>query len=322
MKTVAAERGVVMGEKRDPWQRLGLSRRGREELFGYLCISPWLVNFLVFVVFSMGASLVISLFDTNLMNRTWFTGLGNFNELANDKLFWKALSNTAYYSFAMVPLGTAFALMIAMVLNQDIKAQGFFRTVYYLPSIVSGVAVSILWAWMYHPDYGLINSLLGNLGLFRIIPRIRWIYSEEWAIPSLVVMSVWGTGGAMLIFLAGLQSIPSALYEAATIDGAGAWRRFWNVTIPMLTPTIFFSIIMRIVGSFQIFTQAYVMTQGGPNNATLTMVLYIYNKAFLQFHFGYASALAWVLFAIILIFTLAIIRSSAIWVFYEGELKK
>jgi multiple sugar transport system permease protein len=133
---------------------------------------------------------------------------------------------------------------------------------------------------------------------------------------------VWGTGGAMLIFLAGLQGIPTALYEAATIDGAGAWRRFWNVTIPMLTPTIFFSIIMRIVGSFQIFTQAYVMTQGGPNNATLTMVLYIYNKAFLQFHFGYASALAWALFVVILIFTLLIIRSSDMWVYYEGELKK
>jgi multiple sugar transport system permease protein len=322
MKTVAVEGGVATGERVGLWRRLGLSRRQREELFAYLCISPWLINFVLLIVFSMGASFVISLFDTNLMNRTWFVGLDNFAELMDDKLFWKALVNTAYYSFTMVPVGTAFALMIAMILNQEVRAQGFFRTVYYLPSIVSGVAVAILWAWMYHPDYGLINSLLGNLGLFRIIPRIRWIHSEEWAIPSLVVMSVWGTGGAMLIFLAGLQSIPSALYEAATIDGAGAWRRFWNVTIPMLTPTILFSIIMRIVGSFQIFTQAFVMTEGGPNNATLTMVLYIYRKAFQQFHFGYASALAWVLFAVILIFTLLIIRSSDMWVYYEGELKK
>ncbi len=322
MKTVAVEGEVVRRERVGLWRRLSLSRRQKEELFAYVCISPWLINFVLLIVFSMGASLVISLFDTNLMNRTWYVGLRNFSDMVEDKLFWKALSNTAYYSFAMVPLGTAFALLIAMILNQDVRAQGFFRTVYYLPSIVSGIAVSILWAWMYHPDYGLINSILDNFGLFELIPRIRWIYSEEWAIPSLVVMSVWGTGGAMLIFLAGLQSIPTALYEAATIDGANAWRRFWAVTIPMLTPTIFFSIVMRIVGSFQIFTQAYVMTQGGPNNATLTMVLYIYNKAFLQFHFGYASALAWALFVVILLFTLLIIRSSEMWVYYEGELKK
>lgn len=322
MKTVAADSGVAVGGKTWLGRRVHLSRRAKEELFAYLCISPWLLNFVLFIAFSMAASFVIALFDTNLMNRTIFVGLDQFAELGRDKLASKAMINTAYYSFAMVPIGTAVALAIAMLLNQDIKAQGFFRTAYYLPSIVSGVAVSILWAWMYHPDYGLINSLLDSLGVYRFIPRIKWIFSEEWAIPSLVLMSTWGTGGAMLIFLAGLQSVPTALYEAATIDGAGAWRRFLNVTIPMLTPTIFFSIIMRIVGSFQIFTQALIMTEGGPNNATLTMVLYIYNKAFLQFHFGYASALAWALFAVILVFTLGIIRSSEMWVFYEGELKK
>jgi multiple sugar transport system permease protein len=321
-KPIAVE-GMGAGSGRAwPWQRFHLSRRAREELFAYVCISPWLINFIVFVVGAMVASFVFSLFDTNLMNKTWWAGLNNYTDMFEDKLFWKSLTNTAYYSFAMVPLGTAFAMFIALLLNQGIKVQGFFRTVYYLPSIVSGVAVSLLWAWMYHPDYGLINGLLDAIGLYHFIPRIRWIFSEEWAIPSLIIMSIWGTGGAMLIFLAGLQGIPTALYEAATIDGAGALRRFWNVTIPMLTPTILFSVIMRIIGSFQVFTQAYIMTKGGPNNATLTQVLYIYNKAFLQFHFGYASALAWALFVIILVFTLLVIRSSDVWVYYEGELKR
>jgi multiple sugar transport system permease protein len=233
----------------------------------------------------------------------------------------KSLVNTAYYSFAMVPLGTALALLIALLLNQDIRGRSIFRALYYVPSIVSGVVVSILWAWLYHPDQGLINSVLGFLGMWKIMDPPRWIYSETLAMPSLILMSLWGTGGSMLIFLAGLQGIPTALYEAAHIDGANAWHRFWNITIPMLTPTIFFSIIMRIIGSFQVFTQAFIMTQGGPNNATLTMVLYLYRKAFEQFRFGYASVLAWILFVVIMVFTLSVFRSSAMWVYYEAEIK-
>jgi len=321
MKTVAIGQPTTSGQlaRRKP----RLSPRQREELFAYLCISPWLINFVVFVAFAMIASLGISLFRTNLLNRTAYVGLENYREmLTNDKLFWKSLVNTAYYSFAMVPLGTAVALIIAMILNQDIKGQSFWRMVYYLPSIVSGVAVALLWAWLYHPDYGLINSLLDQMGVFRFIPRIKWIFAEATAIPSLIIMGIWGTGGAMLIFLAGLQSVPTALYEAATIDGANAWRRFWAVTLPMLTPTIFFSIIMRIIGSFQVFTLSYIMTDGGPNNATLTMVLYLYRKGFQQFKFGYSSALAWALFFVILALSLLVIRSSEMWVFYEGELKR
>jgi multiple sugar transport system permease protein len=312
---------MAQGRGHPRWQ-VRLSTRTKRELFAYLAVSPWLINFIFFILLSMLASLGISLFETNLLSRWDFVGLGNYQALAEDELFVQALINTAYYSLAMVPLGTAVALVIALILNQGIRFQGFFRTVYYVPSIVSGVAVSILWAWMYHPDFGLINSLFDLVGLYNVIPRIRWIYSEVWAMPSLIIMSLWGTGGAMLIFLAGLQSIPTALYEAATIDGAGGWKRFWNITLPMLTPTLLFSIIMRIIGSFQVFTQAYIMTQGGPSNATLTMVLLIFNKSFMQFRFGYASAIAWVLFIIILVFTLLVFRSSESWVYYEGRIAR
>jgi len=295
----------------------------REALAGYLFISPWILGFLVFTAGAMLASLGISMLKTDFLTHAEFVGLQQFQRIWQDTrhLTQKALINTAYYSFAMVPLGTGFALGIAVLLNQGIKGQSIWRLIYYLPSIVSGVAVSILWAWLYSPDLGLINSLLWRVGFYpHILSKpIRWIYSEEWAMPSLIIMAVWGSGGSMLIFLAGLRNIPTSLYEAAEIDGATSWQRFWNITIPMLSPTIFFSIVMRIIGSFQVFAQAFVMTQGGPNNATLTMVLYIYRKAFQQLHFGYASALAWVLFAIILLFTLVVVRSSDFWVYYAGE---
>lgn len=295
-----------------------LSPGKHEALIAYVCIAPWIIGFLVFTVGAMIASMGMSFFKTDLLTSTKFVGIDQYTKLIDDELALKSLFNTAYYSFVMVPLGTIIALMIAMMLNQGVKLQGLFRTIYYLPSIVSGVAVAVLWAWLYNPELGLINEVLSWFG----IQGPRWIYSATWAMPSMIIMSLWGAGGSMLIFLAGLQGIPTTLYEAATIDGAGPARRFWHVTVPLLTPTIFFSVILGMISSWQIFTQAYIMTSGGPNNATLTMVLYLYRKAFEQFHFGYASALAWVLFAIILIFTLLIFRSSEMWVFYESELKK
>ncbi len=197
-------------------------------------------------------------------------------------------------------------------------SMGLLRTLYYLPSIVSGVAVSILWLWIFSPQYGLLNYALSVIG----IQGPRWVYSEQWAIPAFVIMGAWHAGSNMLLYLAGLQGIPTSLYEAASIDGAGSLARFIFVTLPMLSPTIFFNLIMTLTGAFQVFTQSYVMTGGGPNNATLTVVLYLYRKGFQQLHFGYASAIAWVLFVIIMAFTLLVLRSSAVWVYYEGELKK
>lgn len=293
--------------------RRPLKRATREALYGYLTISPWIIGFLTFTLGPMVASIVISLYDTDFLTRWNFVGLRWYESLMTDVLVHRALINTAYYTFAVVPLSTVIALTIAVLLNQGIFAQGIWRTIYYLPSIVSGVAVALLWRWLYHPDIGLLNSILYRLG----IQGPRWLDSEEWAMPALIIMAGWGAGAAMLIFLAGLRGIPTELYEAASIDGAGAIRRFFSITLPLLTPTIFFNVVMNIIGSWQVFTQSFIMTNGGPNNATLTMVLYIYRKGFQQFYFGYAAALAWLLFIVILVFVLLAIRSANRWVHYE-----
>jgi multiple sugar transport system permease protein len=294
-----------------------MSQRMRDNIAGFLFISPWLLHFFVLIAFAMGYSLWISLNETDLF--TWkFIGLANFTRIWEDDLFWKSLRVTAYYTFTLVPLGIVIALSIALLMNQQVPFQGVWRTLYYLPSVVQGVAVAILWGYVLNPRFGLLNLALARLG----IEGPRWLFSETWAVPGFILMGLWGAGGAMLLYLAGLQGIPTALYEAAQIDGANSWHRFWYVTIPMLTPTIYFNLLINIIGSFQVFTQAYVLTQGGPNNATLTQVLYLYRKGFQDFQFGYASALAWVLFLIIMVFTILVVRSSDSWVHYEGEVKK
>jgi multiple sugar transport system permease protein len=192
------------------------------------------------------------------------------------------------------------------------------RTLYFLPSVTSGVAVALLWIWMFNPDYGLINSALALVG----IQGPGWIWTEEWALPGLVIVSLWGVGSSMLIYLAGLRGVPADLYEAASLDGAGPLRKFFAITLPMITPTLFYTLITGIIFSYQVFLNAYVLTSGGPNHATLTMVLYVYRKAFQEFAMGYASAVAWVLFMIILVFTVLIFRSSSSWVYYEGGLRQ
>jgi multiple sugar transport system permease protein len=249
---------------------------------------------------------------------TRFVGLANFQEMLKDKLVLQSLSVTIRYALGSIPLGVALSLAIALLLNQDFPGRSVWRMLYYLPSVVTGVAVAILWSWIFNPRIGLLNSALKTVG----IQGPKWIFSEQWAVPSLIIMSMWGVGGNMLLYLAGLQGIPTALYEAAKIDGANTVQRFRHITLPMLSPTIFFTLIMGVIGTFQFFTEPLVMTQGGPNNATLSVLLYIYRKSFQQLHFGYASLLAWMLFVIILICTLFVIRSSSIWVFYEGELRR
>jgi multiple sugar transport system permease protein len=295
------------------------SRQRRREIAGWLFVSPWVIGFLIFTAGAMLFSLGLTLFDTDLLTETRYIGLRNFVKLSQDTLFLKSLTVTAVYVVMAAPLQVAAALTIALMLNnKKMAAVGVWRTLYYMPSIVSGIAVSLLWMWMLNPDFGLFNYLLSLIG----IQGPRWVYSEQWAIPSFVLMGVWAAGSNMLLYLAGLQSIPTPLYEAASIDGAGSWRRFWNITIPMLSPTIFFNLVMTLIGAFQVFTQSFVITAGGPNNATLTIVLFLYRKGFEQLHFGYASAVAWVLFVIIMVFTLIVFRSSSAWVYYEGELRK
>jgi multiple sugar transport system permease protein len=282
-----------------------------------LFISPWLLHFFALIAFAMGYSLWISLNETDLF--TWkFIGLANFGRMFKDPLFWKSLRVTAYYTFTLVPLSVMISLAIALLMNQKVAWLGIWRTLYYLPAVVQGVAVALLWGYVLNPRFGLVNLGLKQIG----IEGPRWLYSESWAVPGFILMGLWAAGGAMLLYLAGLQGIPTALYEAASIDGANGWHRFIHVTVPMLTPTIYFNVLISIIASFQVFTQAYVLTQGGPNNATLTQVLYLYRKGFQDFQFGYASALAWALFLIIMVFTILVVRTSESWVHYEGELKR
>jgi multiple sugar transport system permease protein len=298
--------------------RLGLSQRAQEEIAAYIFLLPWLLGFIIFTAGAMLYSLGLSFFQSDLLSDTRFVGLGNYTRLLDDDLFKQSVRVTALFTFLTVPIGTILALAIAMMLNQKVVALGFWRTAYYLPAVVSGIAVALIWSWVLQPEYGLLNNFLASIG----IQGPRWFLSEETAIYGLVMAALWGTGTNMLLYLAGLQSIPTELHEAAKIDGANAWQGFWRVTLPLLTPTIFFNVIINIIGSFQAVETALILTDGGPNNATLTMVLYLYRNAFQLFKFGYASAIGWALFALVMVLAIIVIRSSDYWVHYEGGLRK
>ena len=294
-----------------------LSYERKEEIAGYLFILPWLVGFLIFQLGAMVVAFVMSLLKADFLSPPTFVGLRNSQNLLGDAVFFKALTNTALYAIGRMPFVIAIGLAIAMLLNRDRWGVRGMRTLYFLPSVTSGVAVALLWIWMFNPDYGLINAGLGLIG----IQGPGWIWTEEWALPGLVIVSLWGVGSSMLIYLAGLRGVPNELYEAASLDGATSLRKFFTITLPMITPTLFYTLITGIIFSYQVFLNAYILTNGGPNHATLTMVLYVYRKAFQEFAMGYASAVAWVLFMIILVFTLVIFRSSSSWVYYEGGLR-
>lgn len=297
----------------------GLTASKRDAIDGYLFILPWILGFLFFTIGPMLASLYFSFTDYSLLEPSKWIGARNYRELfTTDPKFGISLSVTFRYSIASVPLGMVLSLVVALLLNQKVPGIRFYRTAFYLPSLLGGVALTLIWMWVFSPAYGLLNAFLKLFGLQGPL----WFQSERWALPGLIIMSLWGIGGRMIIFLAGLQNIPDHLYEAAEMDGAGSFRRFWHVTIPMLTPTIFFNLVIGIIGSLQTFAQAFIATRGGPNNATLFYALYLYTNAFEYFEMGYASALAWILFAIILTLTLLVIRSSPMWVFYEGTLRK
>jgi multiple sugar transport system permease protein len=241
-------------------------------------------------------------------------GWANYRQLLLDPLVRQSLWNTGYYTFIGVPLNLAVALGAAMLLNGPIRFRSLFRTAFYLPAVIPAIANVVLWFWIFNPQVGLANQLLRLLGL----PTSQWIYSPATAKSSLIFMQLWATGNTMVIFLAGLQGIPQTLYEAAMIDGAGWWRRFRNITIPMLSPVILFNLVLGIIASFQVFSTAYLMTNGGPANSTLFTVLYIYRIGFERFQMGYASTVAWLLFVIILLFSLLQLRLSQAWVYYEG----
>jgi multiple sugar transport system permease protein len=297
------------------------TRRGRmerrEERAFYLFISPWIIGFILFSAGPVLGSFVISFTQWSMLSAPSWTGPTNYHRLVNDPLFWQALSNTLYFAVGSVGLGLILSLLLALLLNQQVKGMALFRTIFYLPSVCAGVAVAILWTTIFNPDFGLINSALRAVG----ITGPQWLADPSWAMPAMIVMSLWGVGGSMVIYLAGLQGIPVHLYEAAALDGAGPLRKFWHVTVPMMSPIIFFNLIVGIIGSFQAFVQMYVMTNGGPANATLVYLLYLYRTAFEDFDMGYASALAWVLFLILLAITLGQLVLAKRWVYYEGGLK-
>lgn len=281
---------------------------------GILFVSPWLIGFVVFTLYPIICSLYYSFTRFNIMGAPLWIGLDNFVELfTEDNLFWKALYNTLYYTVFSIPLGLVFSIILALLLNTEIRGMAFYRTVYYMPSIVPAVATAVLWRWLLNPQYGLINAVLRKVG----IGPIGWIADPKWSKPSLILMGLWTVGGSMVIYLAGLQDIPQHLYEAADIDGATNWYKAVNVTLPLLTPTILFNLIMGIISCFQYFTEAFVMTGGGPAHSTMFYSLYLYNNAFVYFKMGYASAMAWLLFVLALIVTVFTLKSSDSWVHYQ-----
>ena len=290
-------------------------RRG-ETVLAWAMVSPWLAGFLFLTAFPMVASLVLSFMDWDMLSAPEWVGLANYEKLFfTDPLALHSLKITVIFSLASIPLNIVFGLAIAMLLNTNIRGLSVFRTVYYLPAILSGVAVAILWQWIFSTEFGLLNTALRLFG----VEGPAWLGSKIWVIPAFVVMRLWSVGGGMVIYLAGLQAIPTDLYEAAEIDGANWWQRILRITLPMLSPTIFFQLITGVIFSMQIFTEIFIMTDGGPANSSLFYMLYLYREAFQYFKMGYASALAWVFFVAILLLTIILFATAKFWVYYEAE---
>lgn len=287
----------------------------KEERAGYLFLLPNLIGFFVFTLFPVGFSLVLSLCQWNLSNPIEFVGLSNFVEiLTRDEMFWKVLGNTLYYMILVIPIGFALALALALALNRGLKGTIAFRSIFFLPVVTSFIASAMIWTWLYNRDFGLINYFLWVMGL----PDVGWLNDPNMAMISIAIIALWhDTGYNMTIMLAGLQTVPSQLYEAAQIDGANAWQRFIKITLPMLSPTLFFMLVMAVIGTFQAFDLIFVLTGGGPLNSTRTIVAYIYSNGFSYFKMGYASALAWIMFLILFAFTWVQFKLQKDTVFYN-----
>lgn len=287
----------------------------RESLPFLAYASPWLIGLLVLLLIPIVASLYLSMTSWDILTPPKWVGLQNYRDIFNDPLFYKSMRVTLTYTIFSVPLGVIISLFVALLLNSNVRGVNLFRTIYYLPAVVSGSAVSLLWAWMFNPEFGLINNLLLKIG----IEGPKWIYDEVWVMPSLIIMSLWGIGGSIIMYLAGLQGIPTELYDAAKIDGAGWWQRLFHVTLPTMSPVLLFTTLTGMIGAMQTFTQAYVMTNGGPNHASLFYAFYIYSHAFSWHKMGKACALAWILFAVILVLSLAVLFLSRRFVYYESK---
>ncbi|TAN32355.1 sugar ABC transporter permease [bacterium] len=299
------------GRQRTWWWRSPRARR--QTLAAYVFLSPWITGFLIFIAYPIGATLYYSLTKYPILGDISWVGLKNYSVLLHDALFWQSLKVTTAYSLIAVPGSIALGYGIALLLNQKVRWVGVWRTLYFLPSIVPAIATAYLWSWILNPDYGLVNA-----GLFSLhLPRPEWFGSTTWVLPAFILMTLWGSGGNLVLYLAALQQVPTALYEAAHIDGAGAWNRFVHITVPMTSPVLLFTFLTGVIGSFQIFTAAYVITRGGPDNASLFYVVYLFRTGWQYFQMGYASALAWVLLVMMLVLTLITLRVSRRFVYYD-----
>ncbi|MBT2291226.1 sugar ABC transporter permease [Paenibacillus albidus] len=285
---------------------------------GYWFILPWLLGLVIFTLGPMVFSLVLSFSKWDVITGVesiQYVGLDNFQAIFHDELFYQSLKVTFIFALVSVPLFQVASILIAVLLNMRSRGMKFFRLIFFMPSVIPAVATSMMWVMIFNPEYGILNQALAWFG----IQGPAWLQDPDYALGALIVMGLWGIGNTIIIYLSGLQGVPEDLYEAGELDGAGPFRRFFSITLPLITPTVFFNLIMGIIGGFQYFTQAFVMTNGGPLNSTLFYNLYLYNKAFMEFDMGYASALSWILFLIIMVFTLLVIRSSSLWVYYQGD---
>jgi multiple sugar transport system permease protein len=283
---------------------------------GAAFLSPWLIGFFTFTALPIGLSLYYSFCDYELVSGPPVPrGLVNYATLVHDEVFWLALRNTLYYALLAIPCSLILSLGLALMLNARVGGQSVYRTIIFIPSLVPSVAAAMIWLWMFNQQGGLLNTALRYVG----IEGPGWIADPRWAMPSLALMALWGVGHTVVIYLAGLQDVPTELYEAAEIDGAGMWRRLWNVTLPMLSPVIFFNLIMAIIGALQVFERPLIMTQGGPVRATYVFTYYLYDNAFKYLRMGYASAMAWIQLLMILALTGLAFWSSKRWVHYQGK---
>jgi multiple sugar transport system permease protein len=294
----------------------GMQRR--ETIQFYMFISPWLIGFLVFFLYPLLSSLYYSFTRYEIGGRPMWIGLRNYVDMFTDPRYLNSIKVTFIFALVSVPLITAVSLGLALILSQQLRGINIFRSIYFMPSVMPMVAVSLTFFYVLRPETGPLAGLLSIFG----IEGPRWLGEPEWALPALIMIYVWLVfGGQMVIYMAGIKGIPSDLYEVAEIDGAGGWAKFWNVTIPMLTPTIFLNLVLGIIGAMQIFDIPYVMTEGGPADATRTYMIHLYNRGWVEIRMGSGSAMGWILFLIIMAITLLVVRSSQAWVYYEGERK-
>ena len=291
--------------------------QARKALWGYILLLPWLLGLIIFILGPIIASLYLSFTDYEVISPPVWVGLANYQKaFFGDDLFWPSLWRTFEYSIAVVPIGLLGSLFLAILLNRGMKGTNIFRTLFFLPSLTPAVALALLWAWLFHPSVGPINLGLSYIG----IQGPGWLTDKNWALPALIIISLWASmgGNGMLIFLAGLQGVPESLMDAAEIDGAGRWEKFRNITLPMISPTMLFNLILGVIGALKVFTIAFVATQGGPSYATWFFALHIYQQSFSYFRMGYGSALAWLFVVMLLIFTYIQLTISRRWVYYAG----